>query len=83
MVSNRMLYKFCKQFVDEYENEKENIDYDELYEYGMTEDEYLEQCCGMIKAGIQALITDDFVKMLDQPLQEEIVLNCMRIKVGK
>lgn len=83
MVSNRMLYKFCKQFVDEYENEKENIDYDELYECGMTEDEYLEQYCGMIKAGIQALITDDFVKMLDQPLQEEIVLNCMRIKVGK
>ena len=46
----------------------------------ITIEEYLETVCATEKAGLQALIVDDFVKMLPQKLQEEIILTCMKIK---
>lgn len=83
MVSNRLVYDFCKRFVDGYERAGEEVDSYELAEMDMTLDEYLESVCVMEKAGLQALIVDDFVQMLNPKLQEEIIMQCMDMKMGK
>ena len=67
----------------EYERAREEVDTYELAEMDMTLDEYLEGVCPMEKAGLQALIVDDFVKMLDPKLQDEIIMQCMDMKVGR
>lgn len=83
MVSNRLVYNFCKRFADEYEKAREEVDSYELDEMDMTLDEYLEGVCAMEKAGLQALIVDDFVQMFNPELQEEIIMQCMDMKMGK
>lgn len=83
MVSNKLVYNFCKKFVDEYEKAREEVDNYELDEMDMTLDEYLEGICIMEKAGLQALIVDDFVQMFNPKLQEEIIMQCMEMKMGK
>ena len=35
--------------------------------------------CAMSKAGLQALIVDDFVQQLDEELQMQIIMHCMGI----
>ena len=81
MVSNKIIYEFCKNFVNKYEEVENSIDEEELNEMNITIEEYLENKCMIEKAGLQALITDDFVKMLPQDLQEEIIFECMKIKM--
>lgn len=83
MVSNRLVYDFCKRFIDRYERAGEEVDSYELAKMDMTLDEYLEGVCAMEKAGLQALIVDDFVQMLNPKLQEEIIMQCMDMKMGK
>ena len=90
MIRNEVLYKFCKKYTEEYEEcEKEAENYlqqvygtenveDELYENMLNEEIFSK--CAMSKAGLQALIVDDFVQQLDEELQMQIIMHCMGIK---
>ena len=100
MVRKDILYEFCKKYTEEYEQCEEEVedvvtDYlrqgyggedaeDKLHEDGML-DEIFNKCT-MSKAGLQALIVDDFVQQLDDDLQMQIIMHCMGIgkenKVG-
>lgn len=82
MVNNRLVYNFCKKFVDEYEKAREEVDSYELDEIDMALDEYLEDVCVMEKAGLQALIVDDFVQSLNPDLQTKIIMDCMAQKTN-
>ena len=87
MIRNEVLYKFCKKYTEEYEEcEKEAENYlqqvygaenAEAYENMLNEVIFTK--CAMSKAGLQALIVDDFVQQLDEELQMQIIMHCMGI----
>ena len=97
MVRNDMLYRFCKKYTDQYEECEEEVrdviaDYlrqgyggedaeDKLHESGMLDEIFSK--CAMSKAGLQALIVDDFVKQLDEELQMKIIMHCMDMKCNE
>lgn len=82
MIDMKLLYEFAKNFVDEYEKcEQEML---ENEEWGYDEDlepEYFGSC-EIYKAGLQAVVVDDFVKQLPPELQSKVILECMKIKTG-
>lgn len=81
-MESKLLYKFAKNFVDEYEEfEEEKLKSKELGYYKNSEPEYSYNC-EKYKAGLQAVVVDDFIQQLPPELQSEIVLEFMKIKTG-
>lgn len=84
-MENEMLYKFCKNYTEAYkEVQEKEAELRAKYEYGeYIGDEPIDylsrEAC---KAGLQALIVDDFVKQLPQELQQQVIMECMKIKTG-
>lgn len=89
MIRNDVLYKFCKKYTEEYkqcEEEAENY-LQQIYGAENVEDESYESIlneeifskCATSKAGLQALIVDDFMQQLDEELQMQIIMHCMGI----
>ena len=90
-MENKLLYEFAKNFVDEYEKyEQEMLENEAIYadmnECDYDTDEGLESeyfsSCMIYKAGLQAVVVDDFVKQLPSELQSKVILECMKIKTG-
>ena len=97
MVRNDILYRFCKKYTEQYEECEEEVrdaiaDYlrqgyggedaeDKLHESGMLDEIFSK--CAISKAGLQALIVDDFVKELDEELQMKIIMHCMDMKCNE
>lgn len=91
MIKNDILYKFCKKYTDKFEEaEKEAIArIEELIDKGYSEEETKEiifegdemdiifNSVEVPKAGLQALIVDDFVNELPSDLQTEVMMYCM------
>ena len=79
-MENKLLYEFAKNFVDEYEKcEQEMLENEAIYadmnecDYDIDESlesEYFNNCT-IYKAGLQAVVVDDFVKQLPPELQSE------------
>lgn len=81
-MENKLLYEFAKNFVDEYEKCEQKMLENE--EWGYDEDlepEYFGSCA-IYRAGLQAVVVDDFVKQLPPELQSKVILECMKIKTG-
>lgn len=80
MVRNDILYKFCKKYTEQYEQceeEARDVIEDKLHDSGMLGEIFSK--CAMSKAGLQALIVDDFVKQLDEELQMKIIMHCIDV----
>lgn len=88
-MENKLLYEFAKNFVDKYEKcEQEMLKnkaiYADMNEWDCDEDlepEYFSSC-EIYKAGLQAVVVDDFVKQLPPELQSKVILESMKIKTG-
>ena len=76
MIDYEILYQFCKNYTTEYEKcEREWAEYQDDWEYDDEECDY--SSCEVYKAGLQALIVDDFVQCLNPDLQSKIIIDCM------
>lgn len=71
MINYEILYQFCKNYTKEYEN----CERDDGAEPDYTP-------CEIYKAGLQALIVDDFVQSLKPDLQAKIIMDCMAQKTN-
>lgn len=86
-MENEILYKFCKNYVKAYDEvekaeEKNRMKAEYELDYYIDDEpiDYLSrEAC---KAGLQALIVDDFVKQLPHELQQQVIMECMKIKTG-
>lgn len=88
MINYEILYQFCKNYTNKYENCKKEFEKmeKEYYEDNLdwrddgTEPDYTP--CEIYKAGLQALIVDDFVQSLNPDLQAIIIMDCMTQKTN-
>lgn len=92
MLRNDILYQFCKQYTDKFEECEQEVKQliQEQLEKGLSKEEIREEIyengqmdiifskTGMQKAALQALIVDDFVKELDEDLQMAIIMECTK-----
>lgn len=97
MIKDNTLYEFCKNYTDKFEEaEIETMDkMRAMLEEGHTEEEIREKIyesgemdiifnkVDIPKAGLQALIVDDFVKELPESLQSKIMMHCMESMYGE
>lgn len=82
MINYEILYQFCKNYTEEYEkceDEWKEMEYEDEY---YQEDECDYSSCEVYKAGLQALIVDDFVQSLNPQLQSKIIFDCMEQKTN-
>ena len=79
MIDYEMLYQFCRNYTEEYEKCEEEYELSE-WEYNDEECDY--SSCEVYKAGLQALIVDDFVQSLNPKLQSQIIMDCMKQKTN-
>ena len=88
MINYEILYQFCKNYTKEYENcerefeKMENEQYAESLDWGHDGAEPDYTPCEIHKAGLQALIVDDFVQSLKPDLQAIIIMDCMSQKTN-
>lgn len=83
MINYEILYQFCKNYTNKYENcerefeKMENEYYEDNLGWGDDGAEPDYTPCEIYKAGLQALIVDDFVQSLNPDLQAKIITDCM------
>ena len=88
MINYEILYQFCKNYTEEYENcerefeKMENEYYEDNLDWGDDGAEPDYTPCEIYKAGLQALIVDDFVQSLKPDLQAKIIMDCMAQKTN-
>lgn len=88
MINYEILYQFCKNYTEEYENcerEFEKMEreyYEDNLDWGDDGAEPDYTPCEIYKAGLQALIVDDFVQSLKPDLQAKIIMDCMAQKTN-
>lgn len=88
MINYEILYQFCKNYTEEYENcerefeKMENEYYEDNLDWGGDGAEPDYTPCETYKAGLQALIVDDFVQSLNPDLQAKIIMDCMTQKTN-
>lgn len=88
MINYEILYQFCKNYTKEYENcerefeKMENEYYENSLDWGDDGAEPDYTSCEIYKAGLQALIVDDFVQSLNPDLQAKIIMDCMAQKTN-
>jgi len=83
MIDYEMLYQFCKNYVEQYEIcEEEYDEYLDCLDNDCDNYETDFSSCEVYKAGLQALIVDDFVQSLNPKLQSQIIMDCMKQKTN-
>ena len=88
MINYEILYQFCKNYTKEYENcerefeKMENEYYEDNFDWRDDSAEPDYTPCEIYKAGLQALIVDDFVQSLNSDLQAKIIMDCMAQKTN-
>lgn len=83
MINYEILYQFCKNYTNKYENCKKEFEkmekeyYEDNLDWRDDDAEPNYTPCEIYKAGLQALIVDDFVQSLNPDLQAKIITDCM------